>query len=550
MTLLALCCWQGCTTSDSTADPQPPQVTDGRVAVDLALSVSTTSGNSSATTRMAADTVQASGNYRGIQDLKVYALNNENTQLGYYTNLTRVGKTRHYFTNQIDLSIGTNRFLCYAKAVPGSGSTYSKNGAITPHFDGTDYTQNTFEPVQITVSSNTEVQAAITAGYAEATAMATYLTEIANASTHEDWTGSSLYTSFISKGNYIAGSSANLKALVKQLRDDLGENPPTEKQKVKDAIGNDANIDSRLYISNPYPAVIGIPDGAAAMTWDDTNKQFVAVTEFNSGTPLSNHTRFIYPPELYYYINSPIKTATSSLKTEYSDATWSNVLENYTSDDATVSSTTRSVAVKKALDYAVGCLEVYIMANAAELVDNADVNVNVSSHNFTLTGIILGGQYKQDYQFTPMQTTSNTDEKIIYDKDVPSGINLTTSWTTTPVYTLAFQSTDEKPVDIVLEFMNNGAAFTGEGGIVHQNTKFYLVGQIWPEPEKVSQGEFYKRVFTKDYRTKVKLNIQSLKHAYNVIPDLKTATYSIKVDNVAITPWSDGGSQNHELYNW
>ena len=98
--------------------------------------------------------------------------------------------------------------------------------------------------------------------------------------------------------------------------------------------------------------------------------------------------------------------------------------------------------------------------------------------------------------------------------------------------------------------MNNGAAFTGEGGIVHQNTKFYLVGQIWPEPEKVSQGEFYKRVFTKDYRTKVKLNIQSLKHAYNVIPDLKTATYSIKVDNVAITPWSDGGSQNHELYNW
>jgi len=204
-------------------------------------------------------------------------------------------------------------------------------------------------------------------------------------------------------------------------------------------------------------------------------------------------------------------------------------------------------SVKKALDYAVGCLEVYLMANAAVLLDNADADVAL---NFNLTGIILGGQYKQNYQFTAIPPTSNTDEKIIYDKEVPSGINLTTSWTTTPVYTLAFQSTDEKPVDIVLEFMNNGAAFTGEGGIVHQNTKFYLVGQIWPEPEKVSQGEFYKRVFTKDYRTKVKLNIQSLKHAYNVIPDLKTATYSIKVDNVAITPWSDGGSQNHELYNW
>lgn len=553
--MLAMLSLLGCTSSDATIDrddPQPPVVNNGRVAVDLALSVSTTSGNSSATTRMAADIVQASGNYRGIQDLKVYALNNENTQLGFYNNLNPVEGTYHYYTNQIDLSIGTNRFLCYAKAVPGSGSSNSTNGAITPHFDGTDYTQNTFEPVQITVSSNSEVQAAITAGYTEATAMATYLTEIANASTHVDWTGSSLYTSFISKGNYIAGSSANLKALVKKLRDDLGDNPPTEKQKVKDAIGNDANIDSRLYINNPYPAVIGIPDGAAAMTWDDTNKKFVAVTEFNSGTPLSNHTRFVYPPELYYYINSPIKTATTSLESEYTDAAWSKVLAKYTDDDATVSSTTRSVAVKKALDYAVGCLEVYIMANDNELVDNADNPVDISSHSFTLTGIILGGQYKQNYQFTPelSPTPSNTDEKIIYDKEVPSDIILSTSWTTTPVYTLAFQSRDEKPIDIVLEFMNKGAQFTGEGGIVHQNTKFYLVGQIWPEPEKASQGDYFTRVFTKDYKTKVKLNIQSLKNAYNVIPELKTAAYSIKVDNVAITPWSDGGSQNHELYNW
>lgn len=546
--LLTLCCLLSCETSDTTE-----LQTGDKVAVSLALSVSTLSGNSSATTRMAADIVQASGNYRGIQDLKVYALNSEDTQLGYYNNLASVSGTRHYYTNQIDLSIGTNRFLCYAKAVPGSGSSNSTNGAIKATFVGTDYTQNTFEPVQITVSSNSEVQAAITAGYAEATAMATYLTEIANASTDADWTTSALYTSFISKGNYIAGSSANLKALVKQLKDDLGDSPSTEKQKVKDAIGSDANIDSRLYINNPnspYPAVIGIPDGAAAMTWDDTNKKFVAVTSFNSGTPLSDHTRFIYPPELYYYINSPIMTATSSLESEYTNPTWSNVLAKYTDDDATVSSTTRSVAVKKALDYAVGCLEVYIMANAAELVDNADEPVGISSHNFTLTGIILGGQYKQNYQFTPMQTTSNTDEKIIYDKDVPSDIILATSWTTTPVYTLAFQSRDEKPVDIVLEFVNNGTSFTGEGGIVHHNTKFYLVGQIWPEPEKVSQGDYFTRVFTKDYRTIVKLNIQSLKHAYNVIPDLKTATYSIKVDNVAVTPWSDGGSQNHGLYNW
>ena len=544
--MLAMLCLLGCTSSDATIDrddPQPPVVNNGRVAVDLALSVSTTSGNSSATTRMAATTVQANGYYRGIQDLKVYALNSGNTQLGFYNNLNPVEGTYHYYTNQIDLSIGTNRFLCYARAVSGSGSSNSTNGAITPHIVSTDYTQNTFEPVQI-ISSNPS--------YATANTMAKYLTDIVTASNENDWINSALYQSIVpsTAGGHIAGSSANLYALIIDLKAKLEANPIAIHTTVLGVIGSDENINTKLSLSDPYPASIGLPDGSAALEWDGS--KFVAVTSFNSGTPLSDHTRFVYPPELYYFIDSPIKTATTSLENEYKDATWSNVLAKYTQDDATVSSTTRSVAVKKALDYAVGCLEVYIMANAAELVDNADNPVDISTHDFTLTGIILGGQYKQDYQFTPKleQTPSNTDEKIIYDKEIPSGIKLTTSWTTTPVYTLAFQSRDEKPIDIVLEFMNNGAQFTGEGGIVHQNTKFYLVGQIWPEPEKSSQGDYFTRVFTKDYNTKVKLNIQSLKHAYNVIPDLKTATYSIKVDNVAITPWSDGGSQNHELYNW
>ena len=68
--------------------------------------------------------------------------------------------------------------------------------------------------------------------------------------------------------------------------------------------------------------------------------------------------------------------------------------------------------------------------------------------------------------------------------------------------------------------------------------------------EQSNQSDFHSRVFTKDYKTTINLNIQSLRHAYNVVPDLNTAAYSIKVDNVAVTPWTDGGTQNHELYNW
>ena len=559
--MLAMLSLLGCTSSDATIDrddSQPPVVNNGRVAVDLALSVSTTSGNSSATTRMAADIVQASGNYRGIQDLKAYALkseNTQNTQLGFYNNLTSVAGTRHYYTNQIDLSIGTNRFLCYAKAVPDG--TNSTNGAITPHFVSTDYSQNTFEPVQIAVSSNSEVQAAITAGYDNAGKMADYLTDIAKASSATEWTTSELYTSFISQEHYIAGSSANLKALVTQLKSVLYMTPALSssvKNAVMGVIGDETNINAKLFVNTPYPASIGLPDGAAAVRWNETEQKFDAVKSFNFGTNSVDHTQFVYPPELYYYIDSPIKTATSSLENEYSNAAWSYVLAKYTSDNATVSSSTRSVAVKKALDYAVGCLEVYVKAEGTKLSDNADetenLNVDISTHNFTLTGIILGGQYKQDYQFEP----DDDDEKFIYDKDVPSStssIVLSTDLTTTPVYTLAFQSKDNTPVNIVLEFMNNGDAFTGEDGLVHRNTKFYLVGQLpIVSNEQSNQSDFHSRVFTKDYKTTINLNIQSLRHAYNVVPDLNTAAYSIKVDNVAVTPWTDGGTQNHELYNW
>ena len=560
--LLALCCWQGCASGEAPVDrddPQPPVVNNGRVAVDLALSVSTSAGNSSATTRLAADKVQASGIFRRIQDLKAYALNSGNTQQGFYTNLTQVSGTQHYFSNQIDLSIGTNRFLCYARAIPGTGTDAQpyKNGAVTANYNETDYTQNTFEPVQIAVSSDSKVQAA----YSNADAMAGYLTDIAKASSATEWTTSELYTSFISQGQYIAGSSANLKALVTQLKSVLNMTPALSssvKNDVMDEIGDETNINTKLFINTPYPASIGLPDGAAAVRWNETEKKFDAVTSFNFGTNLVDHTQFVYPPELYYYIDSPIKTATSSLENKYSNVAWSSVLAQYTSDNATVSSSTRSVAVKKALDYAVGCLEVYVKAEGTNLSDNADetenLNVDISTHDFTLTGIILGGQYKQDYQFTPIQaqTPSNTDEKFIYDKEVPSSIVLSTEYlTTTPVYTLAFQSKDKTPVNIVLEFMNYGDAFTGEDGLVHQNTKFYLVGQLpIVSNEQSNQSDFHSRVFTKDYKTTINLNIQSLRHAYNVVPDLNTAAYSIKVDNVAVTPWTDGGTQNHELYNW
>ena len=52
------------------------------------------------------------------------------------------------------------------------------------------------------------------------------------------------------------------------------------------------------------------------------------------------------------------------------------------------------------------------------------------------------------------------------------------------------------------------------------------------------------------HKTVLNLNIESLKNAYNVIPNLKTAQYSINVVNVGVKQWNLVDEENHGLYNW
>lgn len=607
--LLALCCWQGCASGEAPVDrddPQPPVVNNGRVAVDLALSVSTSAGNSSATTRMVADTVQASGKFRGIQDLKLIPLNSEGNVAGsMLQGLERVEDKNYYFSHQIiDLNIGTSRFLCYAKAKHDANPDPAKNGALTAFFpsslsDNNYLTDISFTPKQISPSG-----VVTSDDYLRARNLAGYLTRIATAG---NWLSydklQDLYNLFTGNGNLIAGSSANVKALVNKLYQqvngltipDGNTDAQTAKTKILEKIldgvtyegsGNDlviTSLDGTSTTREGYPGNIGLPDGAAAMRWvatkptdatDDGYPKFVPQVKVPAGNtmPLSDHDRFAYPPELYYYIDSPIKTSESSKESAYQSAKWvdkegdDGVLNKYEHDDAVVASTTRSVAVKNPLDYAVGCLVSRIQAVSDNLEDNSQAAkdeegasstivvapVSVSDGNFPLTGIQIDGQYKQTYEFLPIAdtNTNKATEYIVYDKDI-TGVYLT-STQSGPAYTLAYQSRDGKPVDIVLEFLNDSdKLFYGyQNGIVYPGTKFYLIGQIWPPNPEASTENIDCRVFTKDHISSVQLTIQSLQNAYNVIPDLKTAQYAIKVDNVAVTQWSDGGSQNHELYNW
>lgn len=578
--LLTLCCLLSCETSDTTE----PSMGD-KVAVSLALSVSPAQTKSSdAITRQsvivaqAQDPFNSTDYFRGIKDIEdgsklltLIPLSHEGNAFNFvipdFTEKQTANTYRHYLASNTDIYIGTEKFLCYAKATPLTTTDEADdtkrtfmNGSITATLDDKTPDNIKFDLKPICSDPND-------AGYNVGDDMANYLTDIAKAGgwnalemTPENETFINLFDEFTNYGNAIAGSTANVKEWVKLIKgmvDGLGDSPI--KTAILDAIDID-NIDTKLSVSTPYPANINLPDGSAAMKWYAAENKFKAMRSGDVVSPLSDHSRFTYPAELYYFTDSPIKTAVSSQESYYADNDWSTILTHYTAGDV-VASTTRSVAIEEPLRYGVGCMIATIKSEST-LDDNSALlgeltkqfTITDDDTKFPLTGIMVGGQFQQLYNFTP-STGEDDKEYIIYDKELATSPVYLTTTASGENYTLVFHSRDNKPVDIVLEFRNDsGQAFAGyEGGIVYPGTKFYLIGTAKPDYDaSVTEkaNDYNKRVFTHYHKTMLNLNVESLKNAYNVIPNLKTAQYGIKVVNVGVRQWDPVGDENHGLYNW
>ena len=239
--------------------------------------------------------------------------------------------------------------------------------------------------------------------------------------------------------------------------------------------------------------------------------------------------RFIYPPELYYFANSKIKTSMDT-QIDYYNLSWSDVLQRYENSDATYESGVVSVAIINPLHYAVGCLQIGLVVNAL-LEDAVGTVITLSAGTtstegtFPLTGVFVTGQRQQGYDFTPVSTSP---EKILYDKSI-LGVTMGDSKTTTPATatptafsnTLVLQTIDGENERFALEFLNNsGAPFQGADGEVAVGGKFYLVGTIQVTTGHAGTEAYKNRVFTKDYITQGVVKIESLKQAYTYLPDL------------------------------
>ena len=598
------------------------------VPVELALNVSTQQSTGT-NTRMTADAVQVNGNFRGIQDWHLIPFAITTSPLpttpiaGTITPLPGVITSLHttkdisptnntnekYYLDQniIDATIGTNAYLCYGRAFRADNTDDFDNGSTVASFDVANYSggystdQITFSPKQICSLTNLDAD---TKGFA----LLAYLNGIAQASVSDGndsktWSDDSgldrifkslvnldeSVTSSPSVYRHFGGSSTNIKALVTKIYNAvaaLSFTSGTWQAALKTEIlakitngltssinNNEITITSLGTDRDGFPANLNLPDGVAVVQWDGTKFVYtIYPTDSNSSdAKILRYTDLVYPAELWYYANSPIKTSKSSQASYYNSTnTWNTVLGQYT-DGPSVALETRSIAITDPLQDGGGCIEAVVQATAAKLSDannpasdislTRDVN-GTTEYNFPLTAVLFGGQYSQNFDFTPYNSGVS---HVLYDTKI-EGYNNNNG--VVPVinlkqgnlssvgdndankfYTLSLQTLDNTEVKIVLEFQNNsGESFYGVDGIIAPGMRFYLVGTVEvPDPLPSSPW----RVVTQDCKTQLVINVESLKYAYNVIPDLNTAKNVLKVVDIGVKKWaSRGNPETHNVYNW
>lgn len=585
---------------------EPETSSDRSVKASLAFMVSGAERN---TTRMANAVVQEGENtYRGINILSMtpFAINGETfavngrkvvstdgsaLQLGDVSPVPLTTSTFHLY-NSYSMTIGVNAFLVYGRA--GTDNVAVPSGVNVKAYLGSLVVPDNLNTPDLANMRFTLESISLQSAPVEAELLAGYLTSIANTSGWSSTTNSKLEEIYLfftgqqgAESMVMAGSSVNIVAHVNSLLDKLNHTTyeeGTAEATLKESIIN--NIEKTSYSKTIdetsrtmtltfenhqlkgfgfiYPN-IGLPDGAAALRWvkSETSSEYEFEPRIETTTldNINNISRFSYPAELFYYVNSRIDTSNRTVGEEVynSSPNWAAVCSQYQYQPGTVTIDTKSVAIHDPLQYAVGRLKMTMVAETTTktLKDAADISVPLTNPetnepSFPLTGVIVCNQHPVDFNFKPVLVNgvaSHVDDRFIYDSQVKKSDNtycyLTTTEESDIPSTLVLQTYDtgegndkkgSEEVTIVMEFLNqSGQAFAGKNCIIYPDTKFYLVGKVDPleATSSTETPESKGRVFTQDHVTTVNTKVQSLANAYNVLPDLIGGRLELGVELVS-----------------
>jgi hypothetical protein len=317
---------------------------------------------------------------------------------------------------------------------------------------------------------------------------------------------------------------------------------------------------------------------------------------YHPNKPLVNPTmaefeprKYLYPAELWYYVNSPIRITEKDVTIDSypngvtpwnSSTSWTD----WTNPGGKVTSGTRGVAVVDNINYGVALLKssvVYddgvtvLQDNRKKLTNNVEDNktINVSSAQLQLRGILIGGvNPRMNWQFTRKYTSTGNHENlgdlslfdgVIYDHTLPSTAVPNAA---SPNYTLVYDNYNssenqagQNDVYVSLEFVNGGDAFWGRDNLIPHDGVFYLVAKMpkptaeqintlssrWPTDHQIppvwgvdgenvgtntkGQSKKIARVFIQDFVTTAtfKIGATSLQNAYYSVPDLRASQMSL-----------------------
>lgn len=380
-----------------------------------------------------------------------------------------------------------------------------------------------------------------------------------------------------------AGSSASVKVALERLAESTGVEALADGT---DATENGAGLLALLRKNADkaaaslegvdFPNDINIPDGAVALTYTDSKWKYESSVTMKENNNIA-YANITYPASLNYFVKTAAmandKAATTLGST---DSFWPNKDEwaKYDAENSTttnpwtslsgwsqgVQNSTRTIALKEAIQYGVANLKLTINAKTNNLDDNASVtggqvadqNIGVTGDKLKMTGVLVGGQPSEvAWNYEP--TSSATFDRTVYDNKMnQSGDNVNDAGIAVPVggssvanYTLVLDNKNTSAtgsqtdvVYVTVELVNNtGVDFYGIDGMVPNGGKFYLVGMLDMNKDGLDKKDL-DHIFVQDHTTVANFTIKDLKDAYNTIPDLRSTSVSVGLA-VNLT-WEDG----------
>ena len=497
------------------------------------------------TTKTTTTITQSDGLFRGIERLYVIPFTTDNekvepqdNRLGHQnvilgsTGISKTGlvpNNNSFLFGSAVVPNGMNRVLTYGNAPDerGSSSKESKhiNGVLSPEgIDNPDRSDDIsfhLEPI-LSEAESVDVEVAAENILGQLNAIMSLMGNSQNASIV------SIYDGVKRENQILACSYSTFNQLRTEIQSALWRVPYEsdellqEIRAIQEAISEFSSVLTAAGVT--FPAQYGIPDGSIGFWWD--GRQFVRLIN-GVNISLVDPTTYCYPPSLWYYANSPIKTSINeNIRNQYvqTNEYWEDILVYYT-DGTSVNSFTQSVAIVDQLEYGVGLMELSLAAPGAEAASLID--------GCPLTGIIIGNQRDVDFRFLPGQGQG----WYIYD-NVVSGMSIGN--TDSSIQTLVLQTADgtRGEVPFALEFRNNtGLTRRGQQGDILPWCKFYLAGVLKPsDGTPQSSSETFNSVFSKDHKTTISVKVDGLRSAYNTVPDLRSPQLEIGV--VAEMKWA------------